>query len=104
VRTRPGGLAARLEAATPPDRDRSIDALRAFAILGVVLGHWLVTALAASGDGRLTVASPLRSMPWFRCHGSSSRWRSSSWPAVTRRRRATGPASQLIFGRFEHSR
>ena len=38
-------FAARIEAATPAGRDRSVDALRALAIAGVILGHWLVTAL-----------------------------------------------------------
>ncbi|MGC0330565.1 peptidoglycan/LPS O-acetylase OafA/YrhL [Streptomyces sp. SAI-170] len=56
--------AARLDAATPPDRDRAVDALRALAILGVVLGHWLVTALVADG-GSLRTASPLGEMPWL---------------------------------------
>ncbi|MFI6626145.1 acyltransferase [Streptomyces sp. NPDC050528] len=56
--------AARVEAATPPDRDRAVDALRALAILGVVLGHWLVTALVADG-GTLHTASPLQHMPWL---------------------------------------
>ncbi|MFH8975150.1 acyltransferase [Streptomyces sp. NPDC017890] len=56
--------AARIDAATPADRDRAVDALRAFAILGVVLGHWLVTALVADG-GSLRAASPLRDMPWL---------------------------------------
>ncbi|MEW2808719.1 acyltransferase [Streptomyces massasporeus] len=51
-------------AATPPGRDRAVDALRAAAILGVVLGHWLVTALVS--DGRtLRTASPLQHMPWL---------------------------------------
>ncbi|MGW1076817.1 acyltransferase family protein [Streptomyces sp. NPDC002537] len=55
-------LALRIDSATPPGRDRAVDALRAFAILGVVLGHWLVTALVA--DGRtLHGASPLQHMP-----------------------------------------
>ncbi|MFI6278385.1 acyltransferase [Streptomyces sp. NPDC050988] len=54
----------RIDAATPADRDRSVDALRAFAILGVVLGHWLVTALVADG-GRLRTSSPLAHMPWL---------------------------------------
>ncbi|WP_256920149.1 acyltransferase family protein [Streptomyces hilarionis] len=49
---------------TPPGRDRAVDALRALAILGVVLGHWLVTALVADG-GALRAASPLGSMPWL---------------------------------------
>ncbi|MEU8454513.1 acyltransferase family protein [Streptomyces griseoaurantiacus] len=56
--------AARVETATPPERDRAVDALRAFAILGVVLGHWLVTALVAEG-GTLHTASPLGPMPWL---------------------------------------
>ncbi|NUP19188.1 MAG: acyltransferase [Streptomyces sp.] len=59
-----GEGAARLDAATPVDRDRAVDALRAFAILGVVLGHWLVTALVADG-GALHTASPLQHMPWL---------------------------------------
>ncbi|MGW7239879.1 acyltransferase family protein [Streptomyces sp. NPDC054804] len=55
-------LAHRIDTATPPDRDRAVDALRAFAILGVVLGHWLVTALVADG-GRLYTGSPLQQLP-----------------------------------------
>ncbi|MGY0068707.1 acyltransferase family protein [Streptomyces sp. QTS137] len=56
--------AHRLDAATPAHRDRAVDALRTGAILGVVLGHWLVTALVA--DGRtLHTASPLQHMPWL---------------------------------------
>ncbi|BCJ47437.1 acyltransferase [Actinoplanes ianthinogenes] len=41
------------------DRDRTIDALRAVAILGVVLGHWLVSAL---------VSDPAQPAAW---HGAS---------------------------------
>ncbi|MEU8587077.1 acyltransferase [Streptomyces sp. NPDC048664] len=41
-----------------------MDALRALAVLGVVLGHWLVTALVADG-GSLHTASPLRHHPWL---------------------------------------
>ncbi|MFD8251818.1 acyltransferase family protein [Streptomyces werraensis] len=58
------GTAARVDAATPAHRDRAVDALRAFAVLGVVLGHWLVTALAADGRS-LRTASPLQHMPWL---------------------------------------
>ncbi len=54
--------ASGIDAATPVSRDRAVDALRAFAILGVVLGHWLVTALVADGN-RLRAASPLGDMP-----------------------------------------
>ncbi|MFI9051538.1 acyltransferase [Streptomyces sp. NPDC053427] len=52
----------RIDAATPPGRDRAVDALRAWAILGVVLGHWLVTALI-SDSGTVHGASPLQDMP-----------------------------------------
>lgn len=54
--------ALRINAATRPDRDRGIDALRAIAILGVVLGHWLVTALVFD-DGPVRGASPLQFLP-----------------------------------------
>ncbi|MFC0599415.1 acyltransferase family protein [Streptomyces palmae] len=57
-------LARRIEAGTPPDRDRAMDALRALAILGVVLGHWLVTALVVD-SGTVRGASPLSRMPAF---------------------------------------
>ncbi|MGW3678667.1 acyltransferase family protein [Streptomyces prasinus] len=56
--------ADRVDAATPAHRDRAVDALRALAVLGVVLGHWLVTALVADG-GSLRTASPLQYMPWL---------------------------------------
>jgi hypothetical protein len=59
-------LAARIDAATPAGRDRAVDALRALAITGVILGHWMVTALVLT-HGRtgdvLSDASPLASMP-----------------------------------------
>ncbi|MEU2079622.1 acyltransferase [Streptomyces sp. NPDC013489] len=57
-------LARRIDAATPPGRDRALDALRALAILGVVLGHWLVTALT-SDSGTLRAVSPLSRLPEF---------------------------------------
>ncbi|MEV4897722.1 acyltransferase [Nonomuraea sp. NPDC055795] len=55
-------LSGRIGAATPPGRDRAVDGLRALAILGVVLGHWLVTALVAD-SGSVRVASPLKAVP-----------------------------------------
>src|SRR6266550_2540849 len=65
-------LAERLDAATPPHRDRAVDALRALAIAGVIGGHWLVTALVTgsgtTGGHHGTVLhdnSPLASMPWL---------------------------------------
>ncbi|MFB7917208.1 acyltransferase [Streptomyces sp. NPDC056061] len=57
-------LVRRIDSATPADRDRAVDALRALAIAGVVLGHWLVTAMV-SDSGTLYGASPLRHMPQF---------------------------------------
>ncbi|MER7343097.1 acyltransferase [Streptomyces sp. NPDC000075] len=64
MRGRWAALADRVDRATPEGRDRSVDALRAFAILGVVFGHWLVTALTAEG-GSLHGTSPLVRMPWL---------------------------------------
>jgi Acyltransferase family len=61
-------LARRIDAATPPNRDRAVDALRALAIAGVIGGHWLVTALVTAHTGHGTVLnddSPLASMPWL---------------------------------------
>ncbi len=60
-----GRLAAKIEAATPPDRDRAIDGLRALAILGVVVGHFLVMALTVGADRALHVTSPLIHLPAF---------------------------------------
>ncbi|MBT2402148.1 MULTISPECIES: acyltransferase [unclassified Streptomyces] len=61
LRARWAALADRIDAGTPADRDRSVDALRALAVLGVVLGHWLVTALTTA-DGGLSTTSPLAHM------------------------------------------
>jgi acyltransferase-like protein len=58
-------FARRLDAATPPHRDRAVDALRALAIAGVIGGHWLVTALVLGKGGVLSDNSPLASMPWL---------------------------------------
>ena len=57
---------AHLDAATPAHRDRAVDALRALAIAGVICGHWLVTALAATygqAGPALADRSPLAAMP-----------------------------------------
>jgi hypothetical protein len=45
-----------------PARDRGVDALRLVATVGVVLGHWLVTAPTVV-DGVVRLDSPLRTMP-----------------------------------------
>lgn len=55
----------RVARATPTHRDRVVDGLRAGAMIGVVLGHWLVTGLAAGPDGALHQQSPLSSRPAF---------------------------------------
>ena len=64
--TRLQDFAARADAVTPPHRDRTVDALRALAIAGVILGHWMITALVLT-HGRtghvLHDASPLTAMP-----------------------------------------
>ena len=65
LRSRARRFAARVDAATPPGRDRVVDALRALAIVGVIGGHWLVTALVPGGGGALRDTSPLASMPWL---------------------------------------
>ena len=46
-------------------RDRGVDVLRGLAVLGVVLGHWLVTAPLAPDPvtGAVLLDSPLRTMP-----------------------------------------
>ncbi|MEX1207469.1 MAG: acyltransferase family protein [Acidimicrobiia bacterium] len=44
IESAPRGLLA-LAAATPPDRDRYVDFLRAFSILAVVAGHWLIAVV-----------------------------------------------------------
>lgn len=53
----------RIDAATPVSRDRAVDVLRAYSILGVVLGHWLVSAVVLRAGGHLAGDSPLRHMP-----------------------------------------
>lgn len=58
-------LVRRVDARTPSDRDRAVDALRALAILGVMFGHWLVSAVVEAGRGSLQGASPLQYMPWL---------------------------------------
>lgn len=52
-------LSERIASATPVNRDRAIDGLRALALIGVVTGHWLVGALVLDPEGALRVSSPL---------------------------------------------
>ncbi len=58
----PLSFAARVSAATPPDRDRFIDAVRAGSLLVVVLGHWLMATVVVQGD-QITGANALTSIP-----------------------------------------
>ncbi|MFE9252375.1 acyltransferase [Streptomyces sp. NPDC007088] len=53
----------RIDVATPPSRDRAVDVLRAYSIFGVVLGHWLVSAVVLRAGGHLGGDSPLHHMP-----------------------------------------
>jgi peptidoglycan/LPS O-acetylase OafA/YrhL len=52
-----------LAAATPADRNRVVDFLRAAAILVVVLGHWLMAAVMVQ-DGRLVPNAVLNIASW----------------------------------------
>jgi len=54
------------EAAATSQRDPVVDLIRAFAIVGVVAGHWWVTAVVLTDDGVLQAASPLTDLPWLR--------------------------------------
>lgn len=53
---------AQIAAATPPDRDRYLDLLRAIAIAAVVVGHWLV-AMVWMDDGALRAAAVIDVAP-----------------------------------------
>ncbi|MGW6256678.1 acyltransferase family protein [Streptomyces sp. NPDC055085] len=46
------------------ERDRYVDFLRAWAIVLVVLGHWVITALVRSSDGGITAPELLATLPW----------------------------------------
>ncbi|WP_189708464.1 acyltransferase family protein [Streptomyces phaeofaciens] len=45
-------------------RDRYVDFLRAWAILLVVLGHWLITGLVRRPDGTIVAPELLATVPW----------------------------------------
>ncbi|GAA2334091.1 membrane protein [Streptomyces caniferus] len=51
-----------IEDRTPADRDRALDGLRALALLGVPLGHWLVGGFTRDADGALHNTSPLTAL------------------------------------------
>lgn len=50
--------------AAPPERNRYVDFLRAFSILCVVVGHWLVAAPSIGGDGTVVGGHLLGILPW----------------------------------------
>ncbi|WP_046261316.1 acyltransferase family protein [Streptomyces sp. WM6386] len=45
-------------------RDRYVDFLRAWAIVSVVVGHWLITALVREPDGAIRAPELLAEIPW----------------------------------------
>jgi fucose 4-O-acetylase-like acetyltransferase len=62
IHASPVTFAERVSAATPPQRDRFIDAVKAGSLLVVVLGHWLMATVVVQG-GQLTGANALTSIP-----------------------------------------
>jgi hypothetical protein len=65
----PGGGLRALALNTPTHRERAVDAIRAFAILVVVLGHWLAIVLRSdsgrlAGENILTVWPPAQPLTW----------------------------------------
>ena len=55
--------AAEMAAKAPPERNRYVDFLRAFSILAVVVGHWLVAAPYMQ-DGAVQGGHLLGILPW----------------------------------------
>jgi peptidoglycan/LPS O-acetylase OafA/YrhL len=51
-------------AATPPERNRYVDLLRAVSILVVVVGHWLMAAPVVAANGDLEAGHVLADLPW----------------------------------------
>lgn len=58
--------AIELAAATPHERNRTIDFLRALSIVLVITGHWLVAAPWVASDGGLDAGQMLEIAPWTR--------------------------------------
>lgn len=50
---------------TPATRRRTIDFLRAVAIIAVVLGHWLIIAVSYDASGNLTGYTALQELSWL---------------------------------------
>lgn len=53
-----------MAAKAPSERNRYVDFLRAFSILAVVVGHWLVAAPYITADGAVHGDHLLRILPW----------------------------------------
>lgn len=56
---------------TPASRERVVDFLRAWAIVTVVFGHWLLIVVEYAGGRRLVGHSALQDVPW---------WAPLTWP------------------------
>jgi len=61
--TKTWAKAGDLAAATPPERNRYVDLLRAISILAVVIGHWLIAAPILR-DGDVLGINMLAAEPW----------------------------------------
>jgi fucose 4-O-acetylase-like acetyltransferase len=59
--------ASEIDAATPADRDRWVDTLRAGSLLVVVLGHWLMVSITPDGQitNALAVVPALQPLTWL---------------------------------------
>ncbi len=57
--------AEKLAVATPPERNRYVDLLRALSILVVVFGHWLMAAPEVV-NGEIRIGHALTDIPWTR--------------------------------------
>lgn len=55
---------ARVHAQTPPTRNRTVDFLRAAAIITVVLGHWTIAAVHVSSGAQISAHAVLDIAPW----------------------------------------
>jgi fucose 4-O-acetylase-like acetyltransferase len=93
--------------ATPPSRDRFIDAARGFAILVVVLGHWLIAVVSwqggeVEGTNALAVIPGLWIVTWvlqvmplfFFVGGAANAW---TWSGVVDRAGSAGPGAYAGF-------
>ncbi len=47
---------------TPPERERVVDFLRAFSIMSVVIGHWLISNITQDSQGNITGTNALNNL------------------------------------------